>query len=195
MKMDLIICGVGGQGNLLASVAIANYAMKKNLNVVGSETIGAAQRGGSVVSHLRIADGDLYSAIIPEGTADILLGFEPMESLRHVTRLDANGKYVINIEPVLTVMCNMGMDKYPSLDEIVSDLNKTCSQGYTVNATQTARELGGVIMTNVVLLGVLNRVSDFFIKDDFIEVLKEIIPSKVLDVNLKAFEVGYNMVK
>ncbi len=194
MKMNLIICGVGGQGNLLASVAVANYAMKKNFNVLGTETIGAAQRGGSVVSHLRISDENIYSAIVPEGTADILLGFDPLESLRHVKRLSSDGKYVINLETVPTVLCNMGMDRYPAIDDIVDKLNKASSKGYKVNASEKARELGGTIMTNVVLLGVLTRVSDFFNKDEFVEVLKEIIPSKVLDVNLKAFEAGYNMV-
>lgn len=195
MKMDLIICGVGGQGNLLASVAVANYAMKKNYNVLGTETIGAAQRGGSVVSHLRISDEKIYSSTVPEKAADILLGFEPLESMRHASRLSEDGQYIINIEPVPTVLCNMGLDQYPPLEEIVKSLDEAGREGYTVNATEEARKLGGVIMTNVVLLGVLNRVSDFFVKDEFIEVLREIIPAKVFDTNLKAFETGYEMIR
>jgi len=195
MKIDLIICGVGGQGNLLASVAVANYAMGKGLNVIGSETIGAAQRGGSVVSHLRISDKDIYSATIPAGSANILLGFEPVEALRHMERLAPQGNYIVNIEPVPTVNCNMGLDKYPSLEEIIKQLNRVTSNGYQINASAKARELGNVIMTNIVLLGILCRVSDFFDKDEFVKVLEEIVPVKARDINIKAFEAGYSMVK
>lgn len=194
MKMNLIICGVGGQGNLLASVAIANYAMKEGFQVIGTETIGAAQRGGSVVSHLRFSEEELFAPIVPSGSADILLGFEPMESLRHISKLSKGGKYIINVETVPTVLCNMGLDRYPSVEGILAELDKASAQGYSINATEKARELGGVIMTNVVLLGVLVKVVDFFKKDVFLQVLKEIIPDKAIDINLKAFEVGYNMV-
>lgn len=193
MKLDLIICGVGGQGNLLASVAVANYAMKKGLNVIGTETIGAAQRGGSVVSHLRISDEPIYSSTVPAGAADILLGFEPVEALRHMERLNPGGMYIINIEPVPTVLCNMGMDSYPPLDQIIEQLNRVTNHGVTINASDKARELGGIIMTNIVLLGLLNHVSDFFDKDAFLEVLQEIVPSKAWEVNKKAFEAGYQM--
>lgn len=194
MNMNIIICGVGGQGNLLASVAIANYAMKKGLNVVGTETIGAAQRGGSVVSHLRISDGPIYSPTVPDGAADILLGFEPVEALRHIKKLNPNGVYIINVEKVPTVLCNMGMDRYPDLEQIIAALQDVSPQGYAINATAMARQLGGVIMTNVVLLGALNSVSNFFDRDDFIEVLKSIISPKVLENNLRAFEEGCAMI-
>lgn len=193
MKIDLIICGVGGQGNLLASVAVANYAMQKGFNVIGTETIGAAQRGGSVVSHLRISDQEMYSSTIPAGTADILLGFEPVEAIRHMERLNPEGQFIINIEPVPTVNCNMGLDKYPSLEEITGQLKRVTERGYQVNASEKARELGDIIMTNIVLLGILCRVSDFFVKDEFVKVLEEIVPAKAREVNLKAFEAGYNM--
>ena len=190
MNLNIIICGVGGQGNLLASVAIANYAMKKGFNVVGTETIGAAQRGGSVVSHLRISDGPIYASTVPDGTADILLGFEPVEALRHIKKLNPEGIYIINVEKVPTVLCNMGLDQYPDLEQIMAALQDVSSHGYAINAAEKARELGGAIMTNVVLLGALSSVSDFFDHDEFIEVLKKIISPKVLEKNLKAFEEG-----
>ncbi|HOL16371.1 MAG TPA: indolepyruvate oxidoreductase subunit beta [Bacillota bacterium] len=190
MNLNIIICGVGGQGNLLASVAIANYAMKKGFNVVGTETIGAAQRGGSVVSHLRISDGPIYASTVPDGTADILLGFEPVEALRHIKKLNPEGIYIINVEKVPTVLCNMGLDQYPDLEQIMAALQDVSSHGYAINAAEKARELGGAIMTNVVLLGALSSVSDFFDRDEFIEVLKKIISPKVLEKNLKAFEEG-----
>lgn len=195
MKIDLIICGVGGQGNLLASVAVANYAMQKGFNVIGSETIGAAQRGGSVVSHLRISDDKLYSATIPAGSADILLGFEPVEAMRHMERLSPEGQFIVNIEPVQTVNCNMGLDQYPKLDDIIGQLNRVTDRGYKVNASEKARELGDVIMTNIVLLGILCRISDFFDKQEFVKVLEDIVPAKARETNLEAFEAGYSMVE
>ncbi len=194
MNLNIIICGVGGQGNLLAAVAIANYAMKKGFNVVGTETIGAAQRGGSVISHLRISDGPIYSPIVPDGTADILLGFEPVEALRHIKKLNPEGTYIINVEKVPTVLCNMGLDRYPDLEQIKAALQDVSPNGYAINAAGKARELGGVIMTNVVLLGALNSVSDFFDRDEFIEVLKSIISPKVLEKNMAAFEEGQAMI-
>lgn len=194
MNLNIIICGVGGQGNLLASVAIANYMMKKGYNVIGTETIGAAQRGGSVVSHLRISDGQVYSPIIPDGTADILLGFEPVEALRHIGKLNPNGLYIINVEKVPTVLCNLGLDRYPDLEQIKEALGKVSPGGYAINATDKARQLGGVIMTNVVLLGALSKVSELFDRDEFIEVLKSIISPKVLKNNLKSFEEGRAMI-
>lgn len=194
MKMDIIICGVGGQGNLLASAAMANYAMGKGLAVVSTETIGAAQRGGSVVSHLRIADSEIFSPIVPYGSADILLGFEPVEALRHINKLHPEGSYIVNEETVPTVLCNMGMDRYPSMESITAELNRFSSRGHLLNASDKARELGSIIMTNVVLLGAMTRVINFFEKDGFISVLKDIIPPKVLEVNLKAFAAGYELV-
>lgn len=194
MKMDLIICGVGGQGNLLASVAVANYAMRQGLNVIGTETIGAAQRGGSVVSHLRISESRIYSPVVPAGAADIILGFEPVEALRHVDRLNPAGCYIINAETVPTVLCNMGLERYPSVEAILRELDLYSSRGYIVNASEKARELGGVIMTNIVLLGAMTRVTDFFDKEIFTGVLTGILPARVQEINLKAFEAGSNLV-
>lgn len=195
MKMDLIICGVGGQGNLLASVAVANYSMQQGLNVIGTETIGAAQRGGSVVSHLRISDSRIYSPLVPVGAADFILGFEPVEALRHAERLNPAGSYIINAEMVPTVLCSMGLDRYPSMDTILEQLDRCSSKGFVVSASEKARELGGVIMTNIVLLGAMTCVSDFFDQSTFIDVLKKILPARVQQINLRAFEAGCRMVE
>ncbi len=194
MKMDLIICGVGGQGNLLASVAIANYAMRKGLNVIGTETIGAAQRGGSVVSHLRISEQRIYSPTVPAGTADFILGFELVEALRHIDRLKPEGCYIVNSETVPTVLCSMGLDRYPTTEAILQELRQRSARGYLINASEKARELGGAIMTNIVLLGALSRVIPFIDKEDLADVLTGILPPKVLEINLEALEAGYNMV-
>lgn len=194
MKMDLVICGVGGQGNLLASVAIANYAMDKGLNVIGTETIGAAQRGGSVVSHLRLSVDTIFSPTVPAGAADVILGFELVEALRHLDRLAPGGCYIVNSEAVPTVLCNMGLDRYPPEGEISEELRRRSANGYLINASEKARELGGIIMTNMVLLGALSRVIPFFDRDELADVLAGLLPPKVLKVNLQALRAGYDLV-
>ena len=118
MKMDIVISGVGGQGNIFASIVISQYAMDKKLNVLGAETIGAAQRGGSVVSHIRISDQAIYSPMISRGQADLLIGMEYVEMLRHLRLLNPKGAYLLNAMKILTVMNNMGMDEYLSLIHI-----------------------------------------------------------------------------
>lgn len=195
MQLNIIICGVGGQGNLLASVGIANYSMKKGLNVLGTETIGAAQRGGSVISHIRISDKELYSPLVPAGKADILMAFEPLEAVRHLKLVNPEGSYILNIEPVPTVSCNMGMDTYPSLSDILATVKEACPKGHMVDASTKARELGNFMMTNMIMLGALTGVCSFFDSEEFVSVLSGVIPAKVLDANIKAFKEGIKMIQ
>jgi len=194
MKLDIVICGVGGQGNLLASVAIAQYAMSKGYNVFGTETIGAAQRGGSVVSHLRISSRSIFSPLVPQGSADVLIGFEPIEALRNIRLVSSQARFIINMQPVPTVLCNMGLDSYPAPEEIIKVFRERCPEGYVFNATMQAQALGNAQMTNVVILGALARISPFFDKEEFSRTIAELVPAKVKEINLQAFEVGYSFV-
>ncbi|MFZ7101050.1 MAG: indolepyruvate oxidoreductase subunit beta [Peptococcaceae bacterium] len=194
MKLDIIIAGVGGQGNLLASVALANYAMNKGLEVFGTETIGAAQRGGSVVSHMRMSDKKIYSPLVPQGKADILMGFEPIEAVRNMQFLSPQGKFIINNYPIPTILCNMGMDQYPTNEEILSHLCSRSSQGYVIDASNKATEMGTLMMTNVIMLGALAGIESFFDKTELQNVIADLLPQKVLAKNLLAYEEGYKMV-
>ena len=124
MKMDVVISGVGGQGNIFASLVISQYAMNKKLNVLGAETIGAAQRGGAVVSHIRISDGEIYSPLVSRGQADLLIGMEYVEMLRHMRLLNPQGMYLLNAMKIPTVLNNMGLDEYPSTGEILKAIKK-----------------------------------------------------------------------
>lgn len=194
MKLDIIIAGVGGQGNLLASVALANYAMNEGLEVLGTETIGAAQRGGSVVSHIRISDKKIYSPLVPTSRADILMGFEPIEAVRNIAFLNPTGKFIINNYPIPTILCNMGMEEYPSQEKILDILKVRCSQGYVIEASEKAKEMGNLMMTNVVMLGALTGIETFFDKLKLQKVIAELLPQNVQEQNLLAYEEGYKMV-
>jgi indolepyruvate ferredoxin oxidoreductase beta subunit len=195
MKMDVVIAGVGGQGNIFASIVISQYAMNKKLNVLGAETIGAAQRGGSVVSHIRMAEGEIYSPLISRGQADLLIGMEYVELLRHLRLLNPKGAYLVNAIKIPTVQNNMGLDEYPEPDEILKAAKKYCPNGHVIDASNLAKKLGNVQMTNVVMLGALSKVLPFFDYEEMKWLVASNSPTRFKEANLKGYEEGYKMVK
>lgn len=194
-KMDLVIAGVGGQGNLFASKVVCSYAMSRGYNILSTETIGAAQRGGSVVSHVRVSKGQIHSPLVLEGQADVLLGLEPLEMLRHIERLSPQGQYLLNSHRIPTVMCNMGLDRYPSDEDIDEALERLGAHGHVLAATELACELGNAILTNVVMLGALCRLSRFFDRREVTEILKEMVPEQAIELNLAALDHGYSFIR
>jgi indolepyruvate ferredoxin oxidoreductase beta subunit len=195
MKMDVIIAGVGGQGNIFASIVISQYAMNKKLNVLGAETIGAAQRGGSVVSHIRMAEGVIYSPLISRGQADLLIGMEYVEMLRHLRLLNPKGAYLVNAIKIPTVQTNMGLDEYPEPDEILKAAKKYCPNGHVIDASNLAKKLGNVQMTNVVMLGALSKVLPFFDYEEMKWLVASNSPTRFKEANVKGYEEGHKMVK
>jgi indolepyruvate ferredoxin oxidoreductase beta subunit len=195
MKMDVVIAGVGGQGNIFASIVISQYAMNKKLNVLGAETIGAAQRGGSVVSHIRIAEGEIYSPLISRGQADLLIGMEYVELLRHLRLLNPEGAYLVNAIKIPTVQNNMGLDEYPEPDAILKAAKKYCPNGHVIDASNLAKKLGNVQMTNVVMLGALSKVLPFFDYEEMKWLVASNSPTRFKEANLKGYEEGYKTVK
>ena len=178
MKFDLVIAGVGGQGNILASQAVAKSAMDAGYNVVNTETKGAAQRGGSVLSHVRIADGEIFSPLVPQEQAEVLLGFEPLEAMRYINMLGRHGKFIINTAPVPTILSNLKVDEYPSRDQMISAIKAKGVEGYFINATQAAKELGNVLLTNVVMLGAFTVISDVLPAEAVLEKLLSMVDEK-----------------
>ncbi len=195
MKMDVVIAGVGGQGNIFASLAISQFAMNKGYTVAGAETIGAAQRGGSVVSHIRISDGPIYAPLVSRGQADLLIGMEAVEMLRHMRLLNPGGRYLLNFLRIPTVLNNMGLDDYPSDEAIVRATRSYCANGRVIKATTAARELGNVQMTNVVLLGALVNWVPFFETEAIRGLVEDLSPERFKEANMKAFEVGRHLVE
>jgi indolepyruvate ferredoxin oxidoreductase beta subunit len=190
MKTDIIISGVGGQGNIFTSLAISNYAMRKGYMVAGSETIGAAQRGGSVVSHIRISDKPIYAPLISRGQADLLIGMEVIEMLRHMRFLNPQGAYLLNFTRIPTVLNNMGLDSYPSDEEILEGIRRYCKNGRVIHATREAHKLGNAQMTNVVLLGALVKMVPFFEVEPMRDLIQELSPERFKEANIRAFERG-----
>jgi len=195
MELNILIAGVGGQGNLFASSILAEYLLKKGYKVFAVETIGAAQRGGSVVSHLRISDADIYSPLIPAGKVNILMGFETIEMLRNFELLAGDGMYLLNDYKEPTVLCNMEMDTYPTDGEIRAALKKSGKKGYTIKATECARQIGGSLLTNVVMVGALCQVSPLFDGQEVQQVLAGKSPAKVKEQNLQAFAAGGSLIQ
>ncbi len=195
MKFNILIAGVGGQGNLFASALLAKSAIRRGYAVLATETIGAAQRGGSVVSHLRVADGRLYSPLIPDGQADYLVGFEPIELLRHLRKLDPKGQYLLNMHPVFTVDCNMGLDRYPAPAEIVDALTKLNLSGHVFDATATADDIGDPLLMNMVMIGALCAVCPFFGQDEIKALVAEESRATLVEANLAAIDAGAQLVR
>jgi indolepyruvate ferredoxin oxidoreductase beta subunit len=195
MKQSILIAGVGGQGNLFASALLAQSAIRRGYQVLATETIGAAQRGGSVVSHVRVSDQVLYSPLVPDGQADYLVGFEPIELLRHIRKLRPGGQYILNTHPVLTVGCTMGLDAYPTLAAITDALDGLKLRGHAIDATEAAHELGAPLLMNMVMIGALCTVSDFFDLSEIKALVSEGSRKALVEANLEALDAGAELIR
>jgi indolepyruvate ferredoxin oxidoreductase beta subunit len=184
---DLVVVGVGGQGVILVSSVIGVAAVKAEYAVRGAETHGMAQRGGSVISHIRI--GCTYGPLVPPGGADVLLALEPAEALRYAHFIASDGIALVNTQPILPLTVTTGKASYPPVDEILAPLRKRCKELKTLNATQLAADLGAAQAMNVVMLGFLSRYVP--IREELLlETLSETIPAKYLELNKRAFQLG-----
>ncbi len=189
-KLNVMIVGVGGQGTLLASRIIGNVAMKKGYDVKMSEVHGMAQRGGSVVTYLKLAD-KVYSPIIEKSDADIILGFEELESLRWIDYLKKDGKIIINTQKIDPMPVIIGKKKYP--EAIVERIKDNYTDVTVIDALKIAKKAGNMKAVNTVIIGQFAKIGNIE-KKIWVEAIKETVPSKFLEVNLKAFEAGYSCV-
>ncbi len=186
-ECDIVVVGVGGQGVILLSSIIGKAALKAGIPVRSAETHGMAQRGGSVINHLRI--GCVFGPKVPIGGADILLALEPAEALRNAHYLSKDGIALVNINPVLPSTVTTGQSRYPPLEEILDPLERICKEIKTVDATKLAVKAGNSQTMNVVMLGVLSKYIPLR-EEMLIESLSESVPAKFLEVNRRAFELG-----
>lgn len=185
---SIMIVGVGGQGTLLASRLLGNVLLAKGYDVKISEVHGMSQRGGSVVTYVKYGES-VASPIIEKGEADIILCFEQLEAARWLPYLKTNGKMIINTQCIDPMPVVMGAMKYP--ENIIDTLKATGAEILAVDALALAMEAGTPKAVNVALIGVMAKQTDIP-KEDYLETVKATVPEKFLELNLKAFELGYN---
>ncbi len=186
----LIIVAVGGQGNLLASKVLGEAALISGVPVRMSEIHGMAQRGGVVES--AIVFGDATSSIISDNEADILLGFEPAETLRALNRCSKNTRVITNTATMPPFTVSIGKGVYPDVDNIKTLLLDKCASLVAIDAMKLAKQAGSPMSVNIVLLGALVQSGTLgFTKENVIKAIKSRTKKSFLDKNLNAFELGF----
>jgi indolepyruvate ferredoxin oxidoreductase beta subunit len=185
MNYDIITAGVGGQGILSISAIIASSALHEGLFVKQAEAHGMAQRGGAVVSHLRLSDQPIHSDLVGQGRADMIVSMEPVESLRYVSFLSPSGTLLTATDPVVNI------PNYPDLEEILSAI-QSLPNSKLIEATRLARKAGSARASNMVMVGAASHplpvpieTIEAFIRETFSRKSQ-----KTVEINLKAFRLG-----
>lgn len=190
MKMDCLLAGVGGQGTVLASKMLAQAALDHGFFARTSETIGMAQRGGSVTSHVRCGRENCAPAI-GRGKADLLVGFEPAEAIRNIDYLNKNGMAIINVSPITPVTASLGVDY--QAETMIAYIKKSVYNSILIDGDLLCKKAGSAKVLNVIMLGVLLGEKLIpFKKEEFMQTLIKNLPEKFVELNLKAFEIGCN---
>jgi indolepyruvate ferredoxin oxidoreductase beta subunit len=185
MRQDIILAGVGGQGILSIAFVIDNAALEEGLNFKQAEVHGMAQRGGAVQSHLRLSNEPIYSDLIPKGGADMILSVEPLESLRYLDYLSPDGIVVTSRSPFVNI------PDYPAIEDVLSEI-EAVENKLIVDSEKLAKDAGSPKAQNMVMLGAASLhliLSEKSLKK-FVRVLFETRGEKIVDMNLKAFDLG-----
>ena len=194
-EFNIVLAGVGGQGTLLAAEAIGAAAVKDELNVRVSEIHGMAQRGGAVVSTVRIGESALSSTVL-DGQADVLLGFEPFETLRNLKYASEKTLVMMSTERIPPTELAAKNVKYPSMEKLAEKVRIFTCHVLLVEAPRLAKKAGSNLTQNVVLLGALAGTGVLPVKTESLkEAVRELVPAKHLEMNLTAFELGLESVK
>ncbi|KUO78701.1 MAG: indolepyruvate oxidoreductase subunit beta [Desulfosporosinus sp. BRH_c37] len=189
--INILLVGVGGQGTILASKILTNVALAQGYEVKMSEIHGMAQRGGSVVTQVRIGE-DVHSPVIEPGEADYMVAFEQLEAYRWSHFLKKDGVLIVNTQKIVPLPVLIGAATYP--ENILVELKGRVEHFINLDGLKLASEAGNVKATNVVLMGVLSKYMDFP-EDAWKNALVAGIPAKLLDLNMKAFASGVAEVK
>jgi len=190
--LNLIIAGVGGQGNILASAVIAQAALREGLDATIGETYGVSQRGGSVMSHVRLTAGESPGPLIPRGGADILVGFEPLETFQVALEFaNRHTRILCNPRPVYPIGVLSGDHAYPPVETLLQLLERHAGEVTVVQATDMAREAGEIRAMNLVMVGAVAGMNLLPFKlESYREVLAGLFRGRDLEVNVDAFERG-----
>lgn len=185
MSKNIIICGVGGQGTVLAAKVLSQAAISNGERVLSAETIGMAQRGGSVVSHVRIGE-DVYSPLVPQGQADVLIAFEAAEAVRNIAFLKKGGSVIVNkkvVQPVTASLSGKTFDE----NEMISYLEKVAGNVIAVDTDQACKDLGSSKVVNMVLLGAASK-SGLISKEELKDALKLLVKPEFYELNVRAID-------
>jgi indolepyruvate ferredoxin oxidoreductase beta subunit len=194
---NVIIGGVGGQGNVLASQILGEMLISKGYIITIGETYGASQRGGAVMSHLRVSSRDQFSPLIPEGQCDLLMVLEPVEGLRILGTYGHPGVMtLLNTRPIYSIEVISGNATYPEISGVIAKVKELSKRLWTLNATEAAMQIGDSLFSNIVMLGALCAIEVLPLRrEGFESVLQDLLPSRVLEENLKAFDRGREEVR
>lgn len=194
-EFNIVLAGVGGQGTLLAAEVLGLAAVKDGLNVRVGEIHGMAQRGGAVVSTVRIGRNVLAPTVV-EGQADVLLGFEPLETLRSLKYVSERTLVMMSSEKIPPTELSAKNIKYPSIEEVVKKIHGFTRNVVVAEAARFAKEAGSSLTQNIVLIGALAAFAKLPVKNEsLLDALKELVPAKQVEMNVKAFKLGYDSMK
>ncbi len=193
---NMIITGVGGQGNVLASRVLGNMLMSNSLHITIGETFGASQRGGSVMSHLRVSTQADLSPQIPRGQAHLIISLEPTEALRVLQTYGNPQTYVLcNLRPIHAIGVISGEDKYPETDDLKQWIGELSKSAWFLNATEAAMAMGNPIFGNIMLVGALAATGVLPLnRNDFETTIARMVPSDKVAQNLTAFDTGKTLI-
>jgi indolepyruvate ferredoxin oxidoreductase beta subunit len=193
-ECNIVLAGVGGQGTILAAEILGVAAVKDNLNVRVSEIHGMAQRGGAVTSNVRIGK-KVSSPTVLDGQADVLLGFEPLETVRNLRSASKKTLVIMSDERIPpTELAAKNVD-YPGMDEIMKKIHCFTKKVIVVETEKLAEQVGSILTRNIVLLGVLAATGSLPVRTESLKnALRELVPPKHIEMNLKAFKLGYECV-
>lgn len=187
--VNVFFAGVGGQGIITGGSIIARAAVDDGVNAIMSEVHGMAQRGGSVVCELRL--GNVRSPLIPQGEADVLIAFEPVEAVRNLPRVNRKSVVVTEIRPIVPVSVSLGGLMYPAVDDLVAFMRGQVAAVHAVGASAAAEEIGLPQAANMVLLGAAMGTGLIPVRREaLIATIRRTVPEKTLERNLQAFEMG-----
>lgn len=194
---NVIVAGVGGQGNVVGSQLMGSVLVELGYRVTIGETYGASQRGGSVMSHLRISKINQYGPFIPPRSADLVMALEPSEAARVLGQFgNPSTVGVVNTRPVYPVDVISGVLAYPEVDELLQMVKSLCARAYLIDATERALELGNPILANIIMIGAVSGAGLLpFTQEAFEWAIRENLTADKVDINLTAFRLGQEMVR
>ena len=192
-KTSIVLTGVGGQGIITAANILGKAAIKAKENVFVSEVHGMAQRGGSVICTVRI--GKVSGALTANGTADVIVGMEPIETLRYIEYSNKKTKIITDISPIIPFTVATGEEVYPDVNAVFKEL-ETYGKLFKIDAVKIAKDAGAIITKNIVMLGALAATGILPFKTKILlETILETVPAKYKDINKKAFEDGLKAIE